>query len=1681
MFRYFKKYRVMKLETSSARKRKSSPSSRAHNSRLKFESLEPRWVLDSVAGLDNPLYSTPLVSNLASGAGAETAATVSAPRQMEYLDRGMIAVNEGGGTVYVSWRLLGTDPGDIAFNLYRSTGGAAAVKLNGTPLTVTTDYVDTGVNTALSNSYFVRPVISGVEQAASETYALAADAPALPYLSIPLNIPAGGTTPDGVNYTYSANDCSVGDLDGDGQYEIIVKWDPSNSKDNSQSGYTGDVYIDAYKLNGTQLWRIDLGKNIRAGAHYTQMIVYDLDGDGKAEIALKTAPGTVDGLGNNVILPGDDPTADYRNSSGYILTGPEYLTIFEGTTGRALATTYYLPARGNVSDWGDNYGNRCDRFLAAVAYLDGSSPSLIECRGYYGPQSGYASKNIIGAWNWRNGTLTHLWTFEAAVGEDGNINSAYVGQGDHALSIADVDGDGKDEIIYGAAVIDDNGAPIYTTGLGHGDAMHVGDFDPSRPGLEVWEVHETPNASDGFELHDAATGAIIWGGGTTTDDGRGCCDNIIAGTVGAQMWSAANGNLYDVHGNVVGTAPSSDNFLVWWDGDLSRELEDGTSITKYSTSGTTTLLTATGCASNNGTKSTPCLVADLFGDWREEVVWRTANSTELRIYTTTIPSTTRIYTLMDDLQYRESIAWQNVAYNQPAHTSFYLGYGMSAPPTPNIYLAQFTPNPPPVPVNVVATVITPSRIDVTWSASQDATIYRIKRSTSAGGTFNTIGFAASGTSFSDTDVEVSGTYYYIVTALNDSGESADSPVIIGSVTGLPAPTGFTATVVSSSQVDLSWTASPGADSYLIRRAFNSGGPYTIIASGVTSAAYSDTTVLSGGTYYYVVAAVSATNGSPNSAEAPVSMPLISPWVARDIGSVGVAGHTIYSNGVFQVTGSTAGSGDGFQFAYQELVGDCTIIARVDSQTAATGWGGIMLRNSNSPTSRYVSMVATSDSKLHIFLNYRSSDGGSVKYSTGYQAVPIWFKLTRVGDVFTGYYGTDGATWTKLGSSQTISMNSYILGGLGVCSNSSALSTTTQFSNVYVTSSNTAPTVVEPAAVLPDPVTGTTANLSVSGVDDGALENLTYTWSATGPAPVGYGVNGANTANNTVATFSKYGNYSFLVTLKDAGGLTATSSVSVTVDQTLTSITITPAGATLNENQTQQFTAAAYDQFGAALIVQPDFTWDKVSGVGTLSADGLYTAPAAAGSAGITAASGSIVGSAEVTVNNAAPTVAMAAAASPIPGSNVAMNLNVLGDDDGGEENLTYTWSATGPAPVIFSVNGANAAKNTIAIFKKAGNYTFQVTIMDAGGLTATSSVSVMQFITETIFQPPEQSDPTNNWPINFAVVFNYPVADFTGDDVTLSGTAGATLAIVTPIDADGGIRYDLAVSGMTGSGTVIASIPAGSIHDSNGNPNTASTNNDNCVTFIVNGSPTFKLTGPNSGTYAPGQPITIGWTANNISGDKVISLCLDKDARLWNGNERWIEIDKVPAANCNGSYTIDPGNFLPGTYYIGGYMYDKTSWTFTESHAAAPITIPPPAFTITGPASGTYAPGQPVTITWTADNVSANDVISLCLDRDAKLWNGNERWIEIDNKPAVNGPGSYTFDPGNFLPGTYYIGGYVYDKKLWTFTESHAPAPITVPAPTFKLTGPASGSYAPGQSVSITWTAANVSGNSVIS
>ncbi|WP_158839376.1 rhamnogalacturonan lyase [Saccharothrix deserti] len=583
-------------------------------------------------------------------------------QQVERLDRGLVSVHTGGGN-YLSWRVLADDAPGTAFNVYR-----AGTKVNATPITAS-NYVDKGA--PANADYVVRPVVGGVEQAttaaADESLRFTATdgdvGIAASTRDVPLQIPPGGTTPSGENYTYNANDASVGDLDGDGQYEIVLKWEPSNAKDNSQSGYTGNVFIDAYRLNGTRLWRIDLGRNIRAGAHYTQFQVFDYDGDGRAEVVMKTADGTRSGTGQVI----GSSSADHRNSSGYILAGPEFLTVFRGSDGAVLATADYVPPRGNVASWGDSYGNRVDRFLAGTAYVDGSRPSIIMARGYY-------TRSVISAWDFRNGQLTRRWTFDSNSSTNG---STWAGQGNHNLSVADVDADGRDEIIYGAMTIDDNGYGMYTTRLGHGDALHVGDFVPSRSGLEVFDIHE--GGTTGVSLHDARTGAMIFTKPNNTGGegpGRGVAGDIYAGNAGAEFWAfggGAPGNLLNASGNSVGRIPSSANFLVWWDGDAQRELLDGTHIDKYGTSGDTRLLTGSGVSSNNGSKSTPALSADILGDWREEVIWRTSDNRNLRIYSTTDTTGISRPSLMQDRQYRVAVAWQNTAYNQPPHPSFRIG------------------------------------------------------------------------------------------------------------------------------------------------------------------------------------------------------------------------------------------------------------------------------------------------------------------------------------------------------------------------------------------------------------------------------------------------------------------------------------------------------------------------------------------------------------------------------------------------------------------------------------------------------------------------------------------------------------------------------------------------------------------------------------------------------------------------------------------------------------------------------------------------------------------------------------------------------------------------------------------------------------------------------------------------
>ena len=626
--------------------------------------------------------------------------------QMEKLDRGLVVIPQTLKHI-ISWRMLGTDDKNTTFEVLRNGETLQKDIYKTTFITVS--------GGKATDTYQVKVYQKGQLTETTEPVKPWAKS----FLQLPLDKPADGTQ----GGSYSPNDCSVGDVDGDGQYEIFVKWDPSNSKDNSQDGITDNVLIDCYKLDGTKLWRIDLGKNIRAGAHYTQFMVYDFDGDGKAELICKTAPGSKDSEGTyvnqattNETIKAASNTKSWITSSGRMDGGHEYLTVFNGLTGKAVHTIPYFPnrnAKAELSEaqgtfnWAvgktDNHGyNRGDRYLATVAYLSGpdANPSGVFCRGYY-------SYAYLWAVDFDGTQLKHRWlhrsdsnTQWSLVDADMNVSTKVTApaatsgsgsktmfaNGNHNLSCADVDGDGKDEILWGSGALDDDGKLLYATGFGHGDAIHLGDLNPDRPGLELFQVHEE-KGTYAWDIHDAATGEIISKGGVSgQDNGRGCAADIVANARGYEYWSAYGGpmnasernqNPFNViTDNQVGTKKAPMNFRIYWDGDAQDEMLDGITISKYKTNSDATVLKAGNTAitgqSNNSTKATPCLLADIFGDWREELILRNETDDALNIYTTLTTTNYRVPTLMHDHTYRMAICWQNVAYNQPPHLGYYL-------------------------------------------------------------------------------------------------------------------------------------------------------------------------------------------------------------------------------------------------------------------------------------------------------------------------------------------------------------------------------------------------------------------------------------------------------------------------------------------------------------------------------------------------------------------------------------------------------------------------------------------------------------------------------------------------------------------------------------------------------------------------------------------------------------------------------------------------------------------------------------------------------------------------------------------------------------------------------------------------------------------------------------------------
>ena len=597
--------------------------------------------------------------------GVYAQGTYSPTVKAEALDRGIVAVKTDKG-VFLSWRSLVDDPKGLTFDVYRGD-----TKLNETPIKSSTNFTDPEGST--DSKYSVKALLDGEVVDISK----AVEAWDTPYMKVHLDRPAGGSTPSSggkegagyQDYTYTPDDVSVADVDGDGEWELVVKWFPSNQADNSQRRYTGNTILDCYELDGTKKWRIDLGQNIRSGNHYTQFLVFDFDGDGKAELMCKTAPGTIDGQGKAVLMGEDKVDDDYRTKSGdntgVIMSGPEYLTVFNGETGAEINTIAYNPPRNIRSDWGDSYGNRAERYLACVAYLDGQKPSGVFVRGYYT----YA---YVWAVDFDGSKITERWLYESPKSKE------LYGQGTHSITVGDVDADGYDEIIFGSAALDHDGTFMYSTGGGHGDALHLAQMIPGREGLQVMMPHEEKGSSYKYDttVRDAATGEVLYFDPQSGSDiGRGLAANVSSAFPGYEWWSSTN-TVWGGQQIVSGAKRPSVNFRVYWDGDLLDELLDGVTITKpnntlTSTSTLLSLAQYSNAASCNTTKATPNLQADLFGDWREEIILHDGQTeSDLLIFTTTTPSDYKIPCLMQDRQYRLAVAWQNCAYNQPPHLSF---------------------------------------------------------------------------------------------------------------------------------------------------------------------------------------------------------------------------------------------------------------------------------------------------------------------------------------------------------------------------------------------------------------------------------------------------------------------------------------------------------------------------------------------------------------------------------------------------------------------------------------------------------------------------------------------------------------------------------------------------------------------------------------------------------------------------------------------------------------------------------------------------------------------------------------------------------------------------------------------------------------------------------------------------
>ena len=629
----------------------------------------------------------------------------------------------GIASALISWRLLKTDPSNVAFDIYKSVDGETEVKLNEEPISNTTSWVDADIDVSKTNVY--RVTLANQAETLCD-YTFTSEMAEKFYHEIRLNM----NVPD-ASITYSPDDIQLGDLDGDGELEIVVKREPYDGA-NMGVWFNGTTLLEAYKMDGTFLWRIDLGINIRSGSHYTSYVLYDFDGDGLCEIAFRSSEGTKFADGK-IITDANGKVNDYRNrqtdGKGWYsgaaiardqndpstattcgLEGHEYISICRGYDGREITRIDNIPRGGEGSKvsrakywseyWGDDFGNRMDRFFIGVAYLDGipdettgvrvANPSLIISRGIY--------KNWqVWALDLKGNELVPRWKFDTA-----DHSSKWLAMCSHCFRVADLDGDGRDEILYGSAAIDDDGSELWCSGNGHGDILHVGKFIKDRSGLQIVASFEESKDYEGqgngyaCQVIDARDGSMITGHGRNlpvdaSDVGRCIVADVDPDSPDFEYWSSTQEGMFSCNGTglVSTTYPTGIangvmyNVAIYWSGQSTREMYDRTCIVSYKDNPDVNKTNKKRLLSfkdaygtndgNHGTKYNPCYYGDFLGDYREEVILGSSDNKSIYIFSTNHPTTHRLPHLMTDHNYDMSQAMQNMGYNQGTNLGYYVG------------------------------------------------------------------------------------------------------------------------------------------------------------------------------------------------------------------------------------------------------------------------------------------------------------------------------------------------------------------------------------------------------------------------------------------------------------------------------------------------------------------------------------------------------------------------------------------------------------------------------------------------------------------------------------------------------------------------------------------------------------------------------------------------------------------------------------------------------------------------------------------------------------------------------------------------------------------------------------------------------------------------------------------------